>query len=991
MADRTRWDELSQSEEPAALLLQRLGWTFVPPERLEVERASPRDVLLLPRLEAAIRRLNPWISAENVGRILRELGAMQAASLMEANEKLHILLTYGATVRQDIGDGLGVKDRPVRLIDFDDPAGPITRNGGNEFVFTRQFPVQNVKGLTIVPDMVLSVNGVPLAVIECKSPKIAEPIAEAIGQMLRYQELEDRFEHLGAPKLFETVQVLAAISGVGAAYATVGTPRNHWGGWKAPHPLTLDEFQKREGDPTAQNVLLYGLFRRENFLDLVRNFIVFEVDGGRLVKKLARYQQFIAVNRAIARIRDNEGPARGGVVWHTQGSGKSLTMVYMALKLRRMPELQNPTIVIVTDRTDLDRQISGTFKACGFPNPEQATRISHLKDLLAAHAGKTILTTVQKFGGIDERLADADNIFVMVDEAHRTQYKSLAARMRQALPNACFLGFTGTPIDKKDRSTFATFGPYIHTYTIDEAVKDGATVPIFYETRLADLHIAGESIDQVFERVFRDRTPEEREEIKRRYATEEALAGAPSRIRQICLDLIDHFEKHIYPNGYKAQIVAANRAIAVLYKETLDRLLNYEGAPKTALVMSIGHNDDKRYRDAAVPKDRQKAVIEDQFKAKGDPLAILIVCDMLITGFDAPVEQVMYLDSPLREHTLLQAIARVNRVADEKKTYGLIVDYWGVSRNLQDALAIFNPADVANALRPKSDELPRLESRHQTVMRFFHGVRKSDMEACLKVIEPEDVRAEFEQAFRRFAASLDMVLPDPAALRFTADLRWLADLRATARNRFRDDTFDLAGCGEKVRQMIEEHVQSSGVRGLMEPVSVFSHDFDEAVGRLTSTEAKASEMEHALRHEISVRLEENPVFYRSLRERLEALIEARRRAQIDAAEQLRLFGMLREEMLGAARKAESLGMTEEQFAFAGLFDGAIPVEQAKDLAGAVIDALKPLAVIDWQSKEDVQREMRRQVKRLLRVAGIRGAIEETTNAVIDLARMRLRA
>jgi type I restriction enzyme R subunit len=983
--DRTRWDELSQSEEPAALLLQRLGWAFVPAEELDAERSSPRDALLLTRLENAIRRLNPWISAENVGRILRELGAVQAASLTEANEKLHIILTYGATARQDIGDGLGIKDRPVRLLDFEDPAG-----SGNEFVFTRQFPVKNVRGLTALPDIVLFVNGIPLAVIECKSPKITEPITEGIGQLLRYQELEDRFEHLGMPKLFETIQVVAVICGVGARFGTVGTPSTHWGEWKVPYPLTLDEFQKREGDPTAQNVALYGLFRRDNFLDLIRNFIVFEVDDGRLVKKLARYQQFIAVNRAIARIQENEGPERGGVVWHTQGSGKSLTMVYMALKLRRMTELENPTIVIVTDRTDLDRQITGTFQNCGFPNPEQANRISHLKQLLASHSGKTILTTVQKFGGINERLADGENVFVMVDEAHRTQYKSLAARMRQALPNACFLGFTGTPIDKKDRSTFATFGPYIHTYTIDEAVKDGATVPIFYETKLADLHIAGGTIDQVFERVFKDRTQEEREEIKRRYATEEALAGAPSRIRQICLDLIEHFEKFIYPNGYKAQVVAANREIAVLYKETLDRLLSYEGAPKTALIMSIGHNDPKRYRDATVPKDRQKVVTDDQFKKKGDPLAILIVCDMLITGFDAPIEQVMYLDSPLREHTLLQAIARVNRISDDKKTYGLIVDYWGISRNLQDALSVFNPADVANALRPKSDELPRLESRHQTVMRFFHGVKKNDMEACLKVIEPEDVRAEFDQAFRRFAASLDMVLPDPAALRFTADLRWLGDLRATARNRFRDDTFDLDGCGEKVRQMIEEHVQSSGVRGLMEPVSVFSHEFDEAVGKLSSPEAKASEMEHALRHEISVRLEENPVFYKSLRERLEALIEARRRAQIDAAEQLKLFGMLREEMLGAAKKAESMGMTEEQFAFCSLLDGALPLERARDLAGAVLDTVKPLAVIDWQSKEDVQREMRRQVKRLLRVAGIKDGVEETTSAVIDLARVRLR-
>lgn len=981
MIDPRRIDELTNSEEPAALQLQRLCWIYAPSETLDAERESMREAILRPRLEAALMRLNPWLSAENMTRVVRQLSTVQAASLMEANEQLHILLTYGAQVTQDTGDGLGVKSRTVRLLDFDDPAG-----AKNEFIFTRQFAVQNVRNLIIVPDIVLFVNGIPLAVIECKSPKIPDPMSRAIEQLARYQELEDRFDTCGAPKLFETVQIVAGICGVKSGYATVGTPQAFWGEWKAPYPLTLDAFQQSEGDVTAQNVLIYGLFRRENFLDLIRNFIVFEVDGGRTVKKLARYQQFIAVNRAIARILTEHGTNRGGIVWHTQGSGKSLTMVYMALKLRRLAELENPTIVIVTDRVDLDRQISGTFQACGFPNPEQATRISHLKTLLRSHAGKTILTTVQKFGDISEQLTDAENIFVIVDEAHRTQYKSLAAKMRLALGNACFLGFTGTPIDKKDRSTFSTFGPYIHTYTIEQAVQDGATVPIFYESRLPELQIIGNTLDGLFERVFKDRTQEEREEIKKRYATDEALAGAPSRIKSICLNLIDHFETHIYPNGYKAQVVAVNREAAVLYKKTLDSL----NAPKSALIMSVGHNDPKEYRELATPKDQHKTIIEDQFKKKTDPLAILIVCDMLLTGFDAPVEQVMYLDSPLKEHTLLQAIARVNRKADGTKTYGLIVDYWGISRNLQEALAIFNPDDLAGALRPKHDELPRLESRHQTAMRFFPRGSRDNLEACLKILEPEDVREEFNQAFKRFSLSLDMVLPDPAGLRFLPDLRWLSDIRATARNRFRDETFDLAGCGEKVKKLIEEHVQTTGITVLTEPVSIFSKEFDDAIERLSSPEAKASEMEHALRHEISIRIEENPVYFKSLQQRLEALIDARKQERIDAIEQLKLFAKLREEMAGVANKAESLGMNEDQFAFFGILETAqMPAEQAKDLASAIFDALKVLAVIDWRNKEDVQREMRRQVKRLLRVAGIRSSIEELANGILDLARVRL--
>ncbi|MEB3207061.1 MAG: type I restriction endonuclease subunit R [Vampirovibrionales bacterium] len=977
----SNWDELNQAEEPAAEFLQSLGWQFVPAERLDNERASARDVLLLPRLEAAIRRLNPWISEDNIKRVVRIISTPQATNLLEANEQLYNAMTYSVSVTQDTGDGMGVKSRSVHLLAFNPEQTHL-----NEFVFTRQFSVQNIKNQHIIPDIVLFVNGLPLAILECKSPKITDPVGEGIKQLTRYQELEDRYMDRGAPKLFETVQVLASLCGIKAHYGTVGTPKAFWSEWKSPYPLSLDEFEKRGFNSHSQNVLLYGLFRPENLLDLIQNFIVFEVDGGRSIKKLARYQQFIAVNESIQRITHNEGQDRGGIVWHTQGSGKSLTMVYLATKLRRLTALDNPTLVIVTDRTDLDRQITKTFNSCGFPNPEQATRIQHLRELLVNHTGKTILTTVQKFGGFSDEITAADNIFVLVDEAHRTQYKTLAARMRAALPYACFLGFTGTPIDKNDRSTHKTFGSYIHTYTIEEAVKDGATVPIFYEGRLPELFIVDASIDTILKRVFADNTEEELEEIKRRYATEEAIAGSPDRIKKICLDILEHFEKYIHPNGYKAQIVAVNRETAVLYKETLDSL----NAPKSALIMSFNHNDPAEYKALATKKEDHKSVIEDQFKKKNDPLSILIVCDMLLTGFDAPIEQVMYLDSPLKEHTLLQAIARVNRKADDTKTYGLIVDYWGVSENLQDALKVFNPQEIEGALKPKSDELPRLESRHQAVLRFFKGKKRDDMEGILRVIEPEDVRAEFDQAFKRFASSLDMVLPDPSGLKFMTDMRWLSDIRLTARNRFRDDTLDLTGCAEKVKKLIEEYVRTIGIQSLMEPLSIFSQEFDEAVEALGSPEAKASEMEHALKHEISVKLKENPVIFKSLKERLEAIIEARKQATISAVEQLKLFASVRDDLRNIHKQAANKGMSEDQYAFYSLLnESSLGSEQAEELSGLILENLQKLVVIDWQDKEDVQREMRRQIKRYLRIANIKDNIEETTSRLIDLARARL--
>ncbi len=863
----------------------------------------------------------------------------------------------------------------------------------------------------VIPDVVVFVNGLPLAVIECKSPTIGDAWkAEAVKQLRRYQEADTTWKDQGAPKLFEAAQILVGTCGERAVYGTVGTPARFFLEWKEPYPRSVKQLGERLGrKPTPQDILLYGLLEPGNLLDIVRNFVVFEVDGGRTVRKLTRYKQFIAVNEALRRIREAGKPSeRGGIVWHTQGSGKSLTMLWLALKLRRDEAQQQPTVIIVTDRTKLDRQIAGVFTACGFPNPERAESVKDLRRILEHPIGKTVMTTIQKFqeitgpagpgrrAAVHPTLSEATNIFVMVDEAHRTQYRSLAANMRQALPNACFLGFTGTPIDKKDRSTLRTFGPYIDTYTIEQAVQDRATVPIFYESRLPDLQIIGKALDQVFEHVFADRTEDERAAIKQRFATEQAIAGAPRRIETICLDLIDHFTQFIAPNRFKAQVVATSRDAAVTYKETLDRL----NGPESVVVMSAGHNDEARLARWHLRKDQQERAI-DRFKDRSDPLSILVVCDMLLTGFDAPVEQVMYLDQPLKEHGLLQAIARVNRPLGDEKTYGLVVDYWGVSAKLQDALAIFSTTDVQGALTPNVDELPRLQSRHAAAMKFFQPVADTnDLDACVRVLEPEDVRAAFDLAFRRFSQSMDMLLPDQRALTYHADLRWLGKIRGTARARYRDDRLDLSGCGEKVRKLIADAVVADGIEILVKEVQLFSQEFDEKVEALATDDAKASEMEHAIRHEINVRVEENPVFYQSLRARLEEIIEQRRQERLDAAEQLKLLNDLRNDLKGEQSQAEEMELDARGFAIYGLLEKQRPRRVKdrtatydaanRDLASLLDEAVTPFTdLVDWEQKDDVQRQMRSRIKRQLRAGGIEDdAVEALATDIVDLAKVR---
>lgn len=954
--------------------LEELGYTYVHGADLDRERTAKTEVVLRERFIQAVRKLNPWLSENNLNKVVRMITHMEAASLMEANQTFHELLINKLSIQQDLGSGR--RNQTVQLIDFDD----IDKN---EFIVTNQLSFTSAHG-TNRPDMLIYVNGLPLVVIECKSPLLPpdQQIGEGVKQLRRYQRETET--------LFYYNQFLVSTSNDRAKVGTIGAKAQHFSTWKEPYPLTAKDVGE---NPSPQDILTAGILDRERLFDLILNFIVYEPEDGRVIKKMARYQQYRAVNKAVKRIQTGTHPqARGGVVWATQGSGKSLAMVFLSMKLRRLESLKNPVIVVVTDRQDLDAQITATFRRCGFPNPQQAESVEDLKRLLTQGPGSTVMTLVQKFQTDENEayplLSEAENIIVLIDESHRSQYSSLALNMRTALPNATYIGFTGTPIDKEDKSTIRTFGSYIDKYSIEQAVEDGATVPIFYEARLVDLHVHGETIDTLFDRFFREYSDEDKERIKQKYVTEEAITASPKRLRAVVLDIIDHYERHIRPNGFKAQIVSVSREAAVTYKKLLDELSDYE----SAVIISEAHNDSEDMRQYALSQAEEREVIT-RFKKPfdEDPLAFLIVCDKLLTGFDAPIEQVMYLDKPLKEHNLLQAIARTNRTYDQKD-YGLIVDYYGVSRFLEEALGIFHEEDIKGAMHHIDEEIPRLEARHRQTMRFFDRVDQSDPEASVMVLEPENIRHAFDTAFKNFSQSMDMVMPSPKAKPYLEDLKWLGKIRKMAQSQFHidDGSMDISDCGGKVRELIEEYMYASTPEILLEPVNILTSKFDQKLDELKTPEAKAAEMEHAMKHEIRIKLEENPVKYTSLKERLEQLIEQRKDRQLTIEDLLEEYHALREEMMDMERESESFGLKEtEHLPFYQLLEQELPNDYEHDkvkfLTETITEVIQDNAVIDWTEKEDIKREMRRQIKKELRPSPIPNKeLDRVTRELIEL-------
>jgi type I restriction enzyme, R subunit len=951
--------EFTTVESPFIDQLVGLGWKLVTgnlDHPSTTGRETFREVLIKPDLRRAIARINlrdgkPWLDEARVSQAVSALERIASPKLVEANQQATTLLMTGTDV-DGLPDWDQGRSRTVHYIDWEHPEN-------NRFTVMNQFRVDCPGGMAkgfIVPDLVLFVNGIPLVVVECKSPGVAEPLPEAVNQLRRYSnqrkaagEIED---NEGNERLFHTNQFLVATSFDAARVGTIGADMQHFLEWKdtAPVPLTEVAMGLGVGAPanlSSQQKLVAGMLRPAHLLDIVRHFTLFQPADGRTIKVVCRYQQFRAVQAAVARLlsgktreQDGEHDRRGGLVWHTQGSGKSLTMMFLVRKLRSLPALRRFKVVLVTDRKDLQKQLAGTAALTG-ETVKVAKSVDKVKLLLAEKGPALVFAMIQKYAERDVAASedDADGagsidpgtfpvlnedpaILVMVDEAHRSHSSGLHGNLLKALPNCARIGFTGTPIIMgAKKRTHDIFGEFLDRYTIRESESDGATVPILYEGRTAEGAVAdGRDLDQLFEDLFSERPAEELEAIKRKYATKGHVLEAPKLIEAKARDILRHYVESVLPNGLKAQVVAYSRLAAIRYTAALgqarDELVAeaeaiepklrelddaaLESKPrkvraavrawrslamlkqiKFAAIISGGNNDDPAWKEWS---DSTKSDARtDRFKKplgeagdKTDPLAFLVVKSMLLTGFDAPIEGVMYMDRPIREAELLQAIARVNRTGHGKKA-GIIVDYYGVARHLKEALAAYAVEDIEGALRSLKDELPQLRDQHLRVTDLFksRGVEDfEDSEPAVLLLVDERLRAEFTVKLKQFLDTLDLVLPRPEGLPYVRDAKRLAFIYTRARTRYREGMPVLGkSVGAKVRKLIDDHVVSLGVDPKIPPISITDAEFAAHVDKQVSPRAKASEMEHAVRHHIRKHLDEDPVHYGKLSERLEEILK----------------------------------------------------------------------------------------------------------------------
>lgn len=1003
-------DEYDKVELPALTQLQQLGWNYVHGAQLAPafyaengEREYFREVVLEKRLKAALLRINPWISEENLRKVMREITHPAAATLMEANLNLWQMLVHYQSVEQDLG--CGRRGQTVKVIDFDDLAN-------NEYLCVNQFKIEGANE-TVIPDILLFVNGLPLAVIEAKSPYVTNPMEKGIDQLRRYANRRAPHEDEGAERLFNYNQLMVCTHRDQARVGTISSKVEHYLEWKDAYPLNEAEvlattalsgalampmtaaavsggtcvaeqpvpYAAVLGAPVvsaianSQQTLLAGLFSHANFLDLIRNFTLYEPIDGRMVKKIARYQQFRAVHKTINRLKHGASKKdKGGIIWHTQGSGKSLTMVMLAIKMRRDPALRDYKLVFITDRTQLDQQLTAQFERAQGETVYHANSVAHLKELLAKDSSDLITAMVQKFQ--EGELADfpllnnSEKIIVLADEAHRTQYGSLGVAINAGLPNAPKIAFTGTPLITSEKTTHE-FGSYIDTYTIEEAVADGATCQILYEGREAKTKVTGDSLDKLFDEYFADRTAEDKAAIKKKYGTEQAVLEAPQRIRWVCIDLLKHYREHIQPNGFKAMIVTSSRRAAVIYKQTIDEL---EG-PQCAAIISGSHNDEAFYAphtDSVLQKQQI-----DNFKKPiaEHALSIIVVKDMLLTGFDAPICQVMYLDRKLREHTLLQAIARVNRTANGKAR-GYIVDYFGLSDYLAEALDMFSKEDVAGALQDLKDEIPKLKAAHTRVLRHFKGIALSNLDACVLALKDEEVRQQFEIDFKKFAKQMDIVMPDVGAKPFVHDLTLLGKINQGARNIYRDAQLDLAGVGEKVRALIEEHIRATGVDPKIPPIDLLSVDYKKKLQEHKSDESKASEIENAIKHHIDINLAEDEEYYKSLSAKLDEILRKKSAHWDELVQMLLEF----RDTIQSDRKqeADNLGLSDIEFSFHNILVAEVSRIQGEDALSEathdeIVTVTKSLVemldeatnIVDFFKKQDEVKRMQRDIKRTI--------------------------
>ena len=969
MSTAFRFNEKFLSQIPALQLLANLGFRYLTPaEALAMRGGRLANVLLEEVLRDSLKRINRiqhkgenyLFSEENLQSAIQRLKNVKYDGLLKTNESVYDLLTLGVALEQSVeGD---VRSFTLNYIDWKNPEN-------NVYHVTAEFAVERTRSHeTARPDIVLFVNGIPFAVIECKSPNTE--VAQAVSQMIRNQ----RDEYI--PTLFTYAQLVIGSNKNHCKYATVGTAAKYWAVWHEereekdedgaalravldqplPHEakaglyeLLAEGFGVRQPDAeylvrralTEQDRTIYALCRPERLLRMALQFTVF--DGGR--RKIARYQQFFAVERILGRVkqRDDAGRRAGGIVWHTQGSGKSLTMVMLAKALVLDLDIRTPRIVLVTDRVDLDKQLGNTFAACGL-TPDRAKSGRDLVELVAQNKAHIVTTLIHKF---EKALStrkfqdESTEIFVLVDETQRTQLGMFAARMRQMFPNACYIGFTGTPLLKREKSDVMRFGGIIHTYAINQAVSDGAIVPLLYEGRLVEIEQNKAAIDVWFERHTEGLTSAQKADLKKKYARAEMLNKADQVIYMRAFDISAHFQQNWQGTGFKAQLVAPSKVAALKYKAFLDDIGEVSSeviisAPderegfddvdddeSTDEVVAFWQRMMKRYGDA----EAYETQIINTFKHGSDP-EILIVVSKLLTGFDAPRNTVLYLTRKLKEHTLLQAIARVNRLYDDDegakpKEFGYIIDYAGILGELDQALTTysalegFEECDLAGALSSINDEVRQLPQRHAELWDVFKTVvNRQDEEAFEKLLSDEKIRENFYERLSAYAKTLAIAMsseefitttPENRFKAYKTDLKRFTNLKAAVKLRYAE-SIDYRDYEPKIQKLLDTHISANEVLRLNEPVNIFdSAAFQQVVeeqGHGKPTAAKADMIAHATKRAITEHLDEDPAFFEKFSKLIQQAIDDYRAGRISDLEYLKRASEIKDAVVN--RKMEDV-------------------------------------------------------------------------------------
>jgi type I restriction enzyme R subunit len=1015
----------SHVEEAALAWLAALGYSVLYGPGIAAgepasERTDPscRDTILEQRLRRALTRLNTDLPADAIDEAYRRLVRTDAPSLVERNRAVHRLIVDGVPVEYRRADG-SIAGAQARVIDFDTP-------DNNDWLAVNQFTVSEGQH-TRRPDVVLFVNGLPLAVIELKNPADEDAtVWSAFNQLQTYQSQ--------IPALFGANAALVVSDGVHARLGSIGAGREWFKPWRTiggrdDAPARIAELQ----------VVLEGVFEKQRFLDLLRYFIVFEDPGrGQLSKKMAGYHQFHAVNVALDetlraarrsradRVSDprghfsaggqaggDEGDRRVGVVWHTQGSGKSLTMAFYAGRVILHPKMENPTIVVLTDRNDLDDQLFGTFARCSDllrQPPVQAADRADLRTKLAVASGGVVFTTIQKFlpeekGDRHPVLSERRNVVVIADEAHRSQYDFIdgfARHMRDALPNASFVGFTGTPIERTDASTQAVFGNYISVYDIQRAVADGATVPIYYESRLAKLELKDSErpkIDPEFEEATEGEEVERKEKLKSRWAQLEAVVGSENRMSLVARDLVEHFENRLTTLDGKAMIVCMSRRICVALYNELARLRPSwvgDGDEHGALkVVMTGSASDPLDWQAHIRSKSRRETLAARFRDPSDPFSIVIVRDMWLTGFDAPSLHTMYVDKPMHGHGLMQAIARVNRVFKDKPG-GLVVDYLGLADELKRALATYTEAGgTGETALDQAEAVAVMLEKYEICRGLFHRFdwsrwiagrpqeRLSLLPAALEhILAQRDGKDRLLKTVTELSKAFALAVPHDEALRIRDDVGFFQAVRAVLTKsapgeRKTDEELDHA-----IRQIISKAVASDEVvdifaaAGLKKPdISILSDEFLAEVRSMPHRNLAVELLQKLLKGEITLRSKRNLIQGRSFADLLEQAVRRYQNRSIEAAQVIEELIRLAKDMRAAAARGEELGLTDDELAFYDALetnDSAVKVlgdETLRAIARELVETVRRNVTIDWTVRENVRAQLRVLVKRILRKHG----------------------